>query len=195
MMIPRHRFFLLLAFILLLGCQSRDDWRLTDVTGKLPALEFTLTDMGGEIRHGEDYQGKVTVLFTGFTHCPAVCPATLARLATVLEGIEGSRQRVQVLFVSLDPQRDTPEVLKDYVHRFGTWFIGLTGSRSQLDALVRRFFLSYRKEPPDLSGRYDVIHSDIVVIFDSRGRARLLASGDTPLEDFGHDIQKLMEES
>ncbi len=186
--------FLLLAWLLLPACQPPEDWRLTDVSGKLPPLEFTLTDMTGKIRHGEDYRGKVTLLFTGFTHCPGVCPATLARLATVLEEVAGSRERVQVLFVSLDPERDSPEGLKNYVRRFGPWFIGLTGERGQLDALVRRYFLSYRKESPDASGAYDVIHSDIVVIFDSRGRARLLARSDTPLEDLGRDIRRLMEE-
>ncbi len=187
--------FLLLAWLLLPACQPREDWRLTDVSGKLPPLEFTLTDMTGKIRHGGDYWGKVTLLFTGFTHCPGVCPATLARLATVLEGVAGSRERVQVLFVSLDPERDSPEALKNYVRRFGPWFIGLTGTQAQLDALVRRYFLSYRKESPDASGAYNVIHSDIVVIFDSRGKARLLARADTSPENLGRDIRKLMEES
>ncbi len=191
----RRLYFLLAMLMLLVGCQPQVDWRTTDVTGKLPPLEFTLTDMEGKVRHGEDYRGKVTLLFTGFTHCPGICPATLARLSTVLEQVKGSRGQIQVLFVSLDPQRDTPKALKAYVQRFGPWFVGLTGNDEQLDDLMHRFFLSYRKEPPDESGRYDVIHSDIILIFDRQGHARLLARSNTPLEDLEHDLQGLMEES
>lgn len=185
----------MLTLLVLSGCDQKAAWRLTDVSGKLPQLDFNLTDTQGQIRHGADFCGKVTLLFTGFTHCPGVCPATLARLATVLEEIEGSREHIQVLFVSLDPERDRPEVLQSYVERFGPWFIGLTGSKAQLDALVQRYFLSYRKESSDMGGNYDVIHSDIVLIFDRRGNVRLLARGSSPPADLRADLERLVEEA
>lgn len=182
----------LFALALLMACQERSAWRLTDVSGKLPGLDFNLTDMDGLARQGADFRGKVILLFTGFTHCPGICPATLARLATVLESIDDSTGKIQVLFVSLDPERDSPAQLKNYVSQFGPWFIGLTGSKAQLDALVQRYFLSYRKEMPVKGGDYDVIHSDVIVIFDRNGNARLLARSMAPPEDLKADLQRLL---
>ncbi|BCX89723.1 protein SCO1 [Methylomarinovum tepidoasis] len=181
----------IIAVLLLSACQPKP-WRTTDVSGRLPDLDFTLVDTQGQVRHGADFRGKVTLLFTGFTHCPAVCPATLARLATVLETLKADPETVQVLFVSLDPERDTPEALAAYVRRFGPWFVGLTGDRDQLDALTKRYFLGYRKEG---EGRdYDVVHSDIILIFDRQGHARLLARSQTPLEDLQADLERLLAE-
>lgn len=183
---------LLLLGLAVAACTRAPAWRTTDVSGKLPPLDFTLTDTAGRVRHGGDWRGRVVLLFTGFTHCPGVCPATLARLATVLEDIEGSRENVRVLFVSLDPERDSGAVLETYVRRFGPWFVGLTGTRAQLDALVRRYFLSYRRE--ETATGHTVVHSDVIVVFDRRGRARLLARGTTPLDALKADLNRLLEE-
>lgn len=188
------QFLSLLTVLLLTACPQPPTWRLADVSGKLPPLDFSLTDMEGKVRHGSDYQGKITLLFTGFTHCPGICPVTLARLATVLGEIEGSDENFQVLFVSLDPERDTPGTLKTYVQRFGSGFVGLTGTQEQLDTLVQRYFLSYRKDLPDTTGNYNVIHSDIIVIFDRQGKARLLGRSNTPIEDLREDLEQLREE-
>ncbi|WP_460034936.1 SCO family protein [Methylothermus subterraneus] len=178
---------------LLIAC-SRPTWHAVDVSGKLPPLDFTLAGTHGEIRRGEDFLGRIVLLFTGFTHCPGVCPATLARLAAVLEGIEDSQAKIQVLFVSLDPERDSPEVLEAYVRRFGPWFVGLTGSQAQLEELTRRYFLPYQKQSLGSGGDYEVLHSSQVLVFDRQGRARLLVSAALPEEDLKADLQQLLRE-
>ncbi len=178
----------LLLCSLLVAC-SQPAWHTTDVRGKLPPLAFTLTDTQGRLRHGEQFHGRITLLFTGFTHCPDVCPTTLARLATALQGIPGSQARIQVLFVSLDPERDTPDVLERYVRGFGPWFVGLTGTPQQLKELTQRYFLSFAKNPDA-----DIIHSSRVLIFDRQGNARLLASADVSVEDLSADLQRLLKE-
>ncbi|MCX8048507.1 MAG: SCO family protein, partial [Methylohalobius sp.] len=160
---------LLLLLVLLTSC-SQPAWHAVDVGGKLPPLDFSLTDTHGNLKRGEDFRGRITLLFTGFTHCPGVCPATLARLATALEGIEGSQEHIQVLFVSLDPQRDTPEVLERYVRRFGPWFVGLTGTQAQLEEVTKRYFLVYQKAPSMSQGEYEILHSSQVLVFDRQGR-------------------------
>jgi protein SCO1/2 len=182
----------LLICLWLCAC-SQPAWHALEVRGKLPDLAFTLTDTQGNTVRGEDFRGRITLLFTGFTHCPGVCPATLARLATVLEGIEGSRGRIQVLFVSLDPERDTPEVLSAYVRQFGPWFIGLTGTQAQLADLSRRYFLAYEKLPAT-AGEYDILHSSQVLVFDRQGQARLLVPQDLAPQDLKADLQRLLEE-
>lgn len=184
---------ILLLCLCLIAC-SRTAWHAVDVSGKLAPLDFTLTDTQGKVRRGEDFRGRITLLFTGFTHCPGVCPATLAKLSTVLEGIEGSREHIQVLFVSLDPERDVPEVLEAYVRRFGPWFVGLTGSKAQLEELTKRYFLSFEKLSPTPGGEYEVLHSGQVLVFDRQGRARLLTNADLPLEDLKADLQRLLQE-
>ncbi len=191
------RFGKIMVLPLLLGlavaaCSRPPAWRTTDVSGKLPPLDFTLTDTAGQVCHGGDWRGRIVLLFTGFTRCPGVCPATLARLATVLGEIEGSEENVRVLFVSLDPEHDRGEVLEAYVRRFGPWFVGLTGTPAQLDALARRYFLGYRREKTATG--HTVIHSDVIVVFDRRGRARLLARSTTPPDALKADLIRLLEE-
>lgn len=184
---------ILVLCLCLIAC-SQPAWHAAEVSGKLPSLDFTLADTQGQPRRGEDFRGRIALLFTGFTHCPGVCPATLARLATVLESIAGSREQIQVLFVSLDPERDTPEVLEQYVRRFGPWFVGLTGTKLQLEELTRRYFLAYQKQNPGPQGEYEIFHSSQVLVFDRQGRARLLVSLDLPLEDLKADLKRLLEE-
>ncbi len=182
-----------LLFLALCAC-SQPAWHALEITGKLPDLAFTLTDTQGKTRRGEDFRGRIALLFTGFTHCPGICPATLARLATALEGLENSQEQIQVLFVSLDPERDTPEVLESYVRRFGPWFVGLTGTKAQLEDLTRRYFLAFQKQPPDPKGDYEILHSSQALVFDRQGQARLLVPADLALENLRADLQRLVEE-
>lgn len=184
---------ILLLCLLLVAC-GQPSWHAADVSGKLPPLDFTLTDTQGNTRHGEDFRGRITLLFTGFTHCPDVCPTTLAQLATVLQGIEASQERIQVLFVSLDPGRDTPEALEQYVRRFGPWFVGLTGTEAQLQELTRRYFLVFHKQAPTSRGEYEILHSSQILIFDRQGEARLLARADSSPEDLQADLSYLLQE-
>ncbi len=184
---------IVLLCLLLVAC-GQPAWHATEVSGKLPPLGFTLTDTRGNTRHGEDFRGRITLLFTGFTHCPDICPATLAYLATVLQGIEDSQERIQVLFVSLDPERDDPETLEQYVRRFGPWFVGLTGTKAQLQELTRRYFLVFQKQAPTSWGEYQVLHSSQILIFDRQGNARLLARADTAPEGLQADLRYLLQE-
>lgn len=185
----------LLAALTLAGC-SDQNWRTTDVSEIMPALDFTLVDEHGETVHAEDYAGKTTLLYFGYTHCPDVCPTTLARLSAATHQLDDEvRDDVQVLFVSVDPARDTPEVMGRYADAFGPRFIGLTGETGQIDALTNRYRITYSYGEPDADGRYDVTHSSAVFAFDPQGDAQLLLRDSDPLENIVADIERLATRS
>jgi protein SCO1/2 len=184
------------GFALIAGC-SHDDghWQLTDVTGHLPDLAFKMTENTGSSVTAEAYRGKTTLVYFGYTHCPDVCPETMARLMQVLEKLPAAdASQVRILFISVDPARDTPQALNAYVAAFDAQHIrGLTGTDSQVESLAKRYRVAYQMEKRDPNGSYEVTHSSAVYIFDREGRARLLAtSGDTP-DAIAHDLQRIVE--
>lgn len=181
---------------LIAGC-SHDDghWQLTDVTGHLPDLAFKLTENTGTSVTAEAYRGKTALVYFGYTHCPDVCPETMARLMQVLEKLPAAdASQVRILFISVDPARDTPQALDAYVGAFDAQHIrGLTGTDSQVESLAKRYRVAYQMEKRDPNGSYEVTHSSAVYIFDREGRARLLAtSGDTP-DAIAHDLRRIVE--
>lgn len=186
----------LFAALLLAGCggQQAKPWGLTNITGHMPDLQFTLTRDDGRTVNQSDFAGKLTLLYFGYTHCPDVCPTTLADLGTAIRKLGPQADQVQVLFVSVDPARDSPAVLKSYVNAFGPWFVGMTGSQSQLQALTKRYRVAYRLGKPDAQGNYTVYHSSAVFIFDKQGKARLLASLDNIPEQISADLKRLLQE-
>ncbi|HKJ87225.1 MAG TPA: SCO family protein [Gammaproteobacteria bacterium] len=186
---------LLLGVVLLAGCSGDSQWRLKDISGLLPRLSFTMTNQAGNKVHGADYRGKVALLYFGYTHCPDVCPTTLAKLRRALGQLGREAKRVRVLFVSVDPERDTTSVLRTYVHAFGPQFVGLHGNRNQLDALVKRYRVTYGYGKPDAHGHYEVSHSSGVFIFDPRGYPRLLAVQGDGADALAHDLQRLLDTS
>jgi protein SCO1 len=179
------------------GCgrsSASKPWHLLNITGHMPPLQFTLTRDDGQTVTQKDYLGKPVILYFGYTHCPDVCPTTLADLATTLRELGVAADQVRVLFVSVDPARDTPKVLKSYANAFGPWFVGLTGSQEQLTALTKRYRVAYRLGKPDAGGNYAVFHSSAVFIFDRQGNARLLTSLSDKPDVIASDLKRLLAE-
>ena len=191
----RHLLILLYSAVLatLAGCQSPpSNWRLTELSGHMPDLSFRLTNDTGQQVSATDYRGKVVMLFFGYTHCPDVCPTTLARLHAVLESTGAAAKDVRILFVSVDPARDTPAILHVYVNAFDPRAVGLYGSPHDLEKLAKRYRTSFTREPKHDKGRYEVSHSSAVYIFDRAGRARLLATPAATQQELVHDLSLLL---
>lgn len=183
---------LLLAMVLLGGC-GESGWQTKDISGLMPPLEFALINEHGKPVSEADYQGQVTLLFFGFTHCPDICPATLAHLATMTDELgKEARDNVQILFVSVDPTRDDPDTLRQYTDKFGPEFIGLTGDKAALDALTRRYRVTYGYGDENEAGHYAVSHSSAVFAFDREGAPRLLIRESDPRAAVIDDLQQLL---
>ncbi|GLZ88013.1 electron transporter [Metapseudomonas resinovorans] len=184
-----------LASLLITGC-GEQSWQTQDVTGKMPRLEFNLTDENGQAVSEKDYLGKIVLLFFGFTRCPDVCPTTLAKISAASKKLDEQTQRdLQVLFVSVDPSRDNQQLLRTYTDAFGPQFIGLTGDKSSLDNLTRRYHSIYEYGAKDQSGNYDVSHSIAVYAFNRDGEVRVLFRDSDPLDAVVADLRQLSEGS
>jgi protein SCO1/2 len=179
--------------LVLAGCGAGPSWQTKDISGFMPSLGFTLTSEDGTTVTQQQYAGKINLLFFGYTHCPDTCPITLARLRKVIHGLPPDvAKQVQVLFVSVDPKRDSPGVLRTYTAAFGEMFIGLTGTKAQLDALTRRYRTTYGYGEPDANGNYEVTHGSAVYAFDAAGKVRLLIRSSDSDEAVAHDITRLV---
>jgi protein SCO1 len=183
---------LLCAALLLCACAPQGDWRLKNITGLSPELEFSMTDDAGRAVSAATYRGKTVLLFFGYTHCPDVCPTTLARLSAAIGALGERGDDVRVLFVTVDPARDSAALLANYARAFGSWVTGLRGTPAQLEALTRRYRVTYALGAPDASGNYDVAHSGGVFVFDRSGRARLLARPEDPAPAITADLERLL---
>ncbi len=178
----------------LCGCTQRQlGHHLTDVSGLVAPLEFHMTDQDGAPVSAASYRGDVVMLYFGYTHCLDACPTTLATLADAIGQLGAQGKRVRVLFVTVDPRRDSEPVLKRYVSNFGPQFVGLRGTRAQLTDMIKRYRVSYHYEKPDANGAYEVDHSSAVFIFGGRGRARLLAQTGAPAAVLAADLRQLLE--
>jgi len=186
---------LLLTLVTLAGCQHDEKlpFRLTDVSGHMPDLDFKLTDDHGKPVSGADYRGKVVVLYFGYTHCPDVCPLTLAQLHVVMQRLGPLADQARILFVSVDPTRDTPAVMHAYVNAFDPRAIGLTGDARDIEALSKRYRSAYTREPDGKDGTYEVSHSSAIYVFDNRGGARVLATPADSQDDLVHDLHLLLD--
>jgi protein SCO1 len=164
------------------------------VQGHLPDLKFNLTNDQGKPVTAADYSGKVVLLYFGYTHCPDVCPLTLAHLHMVMQKLGKLADGARILFVTVDPARDTPAVLRQYVSAFDPHIVGLTGSQDAIAALAKRYRAFFKREPADRSGNYEVNHSAGVYIFDRTGHARLIATSGEPQSAEVHDLKLLLEQ-
>ncbi|MDD5387734.1 MAG: SCO family protein [Gallionellaceae bacterium] len=180
----------------LVGCDQsqKPAFRGSDITGANFGLRLDLTDHNGRAVTLESFKGKLVVLFFGYTHCPDVCPTTLSDMAAALKLMpEGASDKVQVLFVSVDPERDTPEILKAYVPYFHPSFLGLHGSPEQVAQAARDFRVVYRRHVEPGAEGYLVDHSAGSYVLDGHGRLRLyLPFGHTP-RDIADDLLTLLK--
>jgi protein SCO1/2 len=185
------------AALLALLCTACDQgsprFQGSDVTGVGFGRDFRLTDHNGKPRTLEDFRGKVVVLFFGYTQCPDVCPTTLAELAQVMHKLGPDANRVQVLFVTVDPERDTGELLSRYVPAFDPSFLGLRGDAQATAQVAKEFKILYQKQPGSTPGSYSVDHSAGTFIFDTQGRLRVYVSYGQGPETFAHDIAALLK--
>jgi protein SCO1/2 len=192
---PCHWGLLVCAALLLTACHSQPQWQLNDVSGHLPDLKFQMTNDLGQPVTAASYRGKVVLLYFGYTHCPDVCPLTLVHLHTVLQRLGKSADDVRVLFVTVDPARDTVAVLHQYVTAFDPRIVGLTGTQGAITQLTKRYRTFYKPEAPDpTSGNYEVTHSSAIYFFDREGRAQVLATPGSTNDEILHDLKILVEQ-
>jgi len=191
-MVMRKAAFVALAFAALLAACAPDKFRTTDITGASFGREFKLTGHDGKPRTLADFQGKVVVVFFGFTHCPDICPTTLSQFAQAAKQLGSDADRMQVLFITVDPERDTQEVLARYVPAFDSRFIGLHGDAEATARTAKEFKVIYQKQPGKTPDTYTVDHSAGTYIFDRSGRVRLFVRHDQPVDDLVHDIRLLL---
>ena len=175
---------------LVAACDRGPQFRSTDITGAPYGHSLDLTDHDGKARHLEDFRGKAVVLFFGFTHCPDICPTTLADIAGAVKELGRDAERVQVLMVSVDPERDTPEALKKYVTAFDPHFLGLRGDLEATKKAAGEFKIYFEKRKQGDS--YTVDHSAQSYVIDPQGRLRLLVRHDRIAQDLAKDLRAIL---
>ena len=186
---------LLLAAAVTACGQDKPQFKSIDITGADYAHDFSLPDQNGQQRTLADFKGKIVVLFFGYTQCPDVCPTTMAELAEIRKQLGAEGNRLQVLFVTVDPERDTAELLKAYMTGFDPSFIALRPTPAELPELAKRFKIYYKKVEGRTDGSYTMDHSAGSYVYDSAGRLRLFTrygAGPAPLLD---DIRLLLKSS
>lgn len=187
-----------LLLFLLMGCDRPADkltFLSTDITGSDFGADFRLTDYTGKVRTLADFKGKVVVLFFGYTHCPDVCPITLAEMAAVMKKLGLDAEKVQVLFLTIDPERDTPDLLRTYVPSFHPSFLGLHGDAEATARVAKEFKVFYQKQPRSRPDQYTMDHSAGTYVFDTFGRIRLFVAYGRGVDVFAHDIRMLLSSS
>ncbi|RVU47690.1 SCO family protein [Rubrivivax rivuli] len=170
-------------------------FKAVDITGADYAQDLDLPDTEGKRRHISEFKGKLTVVFFGFTQCPDVCPTTMLELAQVKQALGADGAKVQGVFVSIDPERDTPEVLKAYVQNFSPDFIALRGTPEETKAMAKRFKVFYAKVPGKTEGGYTLDHTAGSYIFDAQGKVRLFTRYGAGAEALKHDLQILLKQT
>jgi protein SCO1/2 len=162
----------------------------TDITGAEFGRFLNLPDHHGRPRSLDEFRGKAVVAFFGYTHCPDVCPVTLAEMAGAMKLLGEDARRVQVIFVTLDPERDTPELLQRYVTGFDASFLALRGERLATEAAAREFKVFHRRQPG--TDGYTIDHTAASYLFDPQGRLRVYAAYASGPEAIAHDIRLLL---
>ena len=163
-----------------------------DITGAEYARTFELPDQNGKLRTLADFKGKVTVVFFGFTQCPDVCPSTLAELSQVKKQLGAAGQDVQGIFISVDPKRDTPALLKAYVESFDPGFVALRGTPEQTTATAKEFKVFFAQVPGKTEGSYSVDHTAGADVFDRQGTVRLFVRYGSGAEALAADLKTLL---
>ena len=169
-------------------------FRGADITGAEYAKTLSLPDASGQPRTLGDFKGKVTVVFFGYTQCPDVCPTTMAELAQVKKALGADGDKLQAVFVSIDPERDTPEILKSYMASFDPNFVALRGTLAQTEATAKEFKVYFKKVPGKAEGSYTMDHSAGAFVFDARGNVRLFERYGAGAEALTADVKALIAE-
>ena len=191
--ISRYSVATLLGLALAACRNEAPKFKSTDITGADYGKTLDLTDQNGKPRHLEDFRGKAVVLFFGFTHCPDVCPTTLAEMAQVVKSLGADGDKVQVLFVTVDPERDTPAALAKYVTAFDPRFLGLSGDLEQTRRVAKDFKIYYERRKQGET--YTIDHSAQAYVIDAQGRLRLLVRHDRIGQDLAPDLRSLLREA
>jgi len=199
MTLARRRFLLALAGAPLVaacdriaGRNAAPTFHFTDITGAEFARSLDLPDADGKPRSLADWKGKVTVVFFGYTQCPDVCPTTMAELAQIRKLLGADGDRLQTVFVTIDPERDTAEILKAYVANFGPGVVALRGSAEQTAATAKEFKVFYAKVAGKSAGSYSMDHSAASFVFDPSGRVRLFVPYGGDPKVLAADIKQLL---
>lgn len=191
--------FVLFAAVALFGCGEKtvqpkpQVFSNTDLTGLPYAKDFALNDHHGKPRTLADFKGKAVVVFFGYTQCPDVCPTTMAEMSTVMQALGPQADKVQVLFVTVDPERDTAERLSKYVPAFDARFLGMVGDAAATAAMAKDFKIFYLKQPGKTPGSYTMDHTAGSYVFDPQGRIRLFIRHGQGAEPIVHDLKLLLE--
>ncbi|MDM8355446.1 SCO family protein [Pandoraea communis] len=191
-----RRAMLLMGLTVLLAACGKDGptFQSLDITGnKEFAQDFSLQDPQGKTRTLADYKGKAVVMFFGYTHCPDVCPTTMAELNQVMQKLGADAQRVQVLFVTVDPQRDTPELMGQYVPAFNPAFVGLRpADDAALKEVTKAFRVVVNKVEGSTPNNYTIDHTAGIYVFDPNGQLRLFMRPDEPVDAMAKDLKTLL---
>ena len=189
----RRTALLSLAALATAGCtQSKPQFKAVDITGADYARDFRLPDQDGRERSLKDFQGKVVVVFFGYTQCPDACPTTMAEIAQA-KGLLGAQgDKVQAVFVTVDPERDTPQLLKAYMANFDPTFIALRGTPEQTAAIAKDFKVFYKKVEGKTPGSYSMDHTAASYVYDPQGRLRLYTRYGSGAQALADDIKLLL---
>ena len=166
----------------------------TDITGIGWGHDFHLTDHNGVSRRVADFNGKVMMVSFGYVNCPDMCPTTLFKMAQVRAQLGNNAHRLQGLFITIDPGRDTPSVLAQYVPAFDSTFLGLYGDEQTTVALAKEFKIFYAAQKTDAQGHYTVDHSGAIYVFDTKGRLRLMMRPNLAIKTLVADVSQLLAE-
>ena len=172
---------------------SKPQFTSIDMTGADYAKDFALTDQNGQARSVKDFAGKVVVVFFGFVQCPDVCPTSMAELASIKKSLGSDGSKLQAVFITVDPERDTPEVLKAYMTNFDPTFLALRPSMEQLPAIAKDFKIYYKKVEGRTAGSYSMDHSAGSYVYDPQGRLRLYNRYGSGAEGLTSDIRLLLK--
>jgi protein SCO1/2 len=192
----RHFLLWLCCVLALTACEKPQSPKVpfanTDITGLDYAKGFTLTDHNGKPRTLADFKGKVVVVFFGYTQCPDVCPTTLSELAGIKKALGSEAERLQVIFITLDPQRDTPELMAGFVPAFDSSFLGLWGEQAVIDKVAKDFKVFAQKVPSKNSKSYTIDHTAGSYVFDDQGHIRLFVRHGQGVDGLQKDLQRLL---
>jgi protein SCO1 len=175
--------------------EPKREFKSIDITGADYARHFSLPDQTGKLRGLRDFRGRVVAVFFGFTQCPDVCPTTLNEMTGVQQLLGSDGDKLQVIFITVDPQRDTPDVLQAYMRNFDPRHLALVPNEQQLAEVTKEFKIHYKRIEGKSPTAYSMEHSAVTYVFDTRGRVRLYARYGLEPEALAADVRRLLKEA